>query len=269
MRVEADSFYDIWTMKANNAIKWSVLRRIGNLPLMRAVMFAPVIAYLILFNDYVIKFLNQVSVNSGISTTFSINTGNVYYLYYGLIFVGIASIVYSFSCPSIITRYPDGPSFAQTMKSLRARSITLSYLDNMLDNYLSNVGPSDYEEKADFPEHVSVLIEEILVKIYLESDIEGCEEIDEKISTGAGYYSAWQIANTVCLAPKATWAFSEPYRELACTKFASDILFVKYEVDDYSFPSLRFLTACLYGIGFLLLLIPSVLTFLSISIALF
>lgn len=261
-------------------ISWSALRRIGSLPLMRAVMFAPLIAYLILFNDYVIGFFNQVSINIGLSATESLNLTHVYLLYYGLILVGTGSIIYGLSCPTSVVRFADSMAFASAVQSLTAQTFVLSYFDDILRKFTQNDARGQEAETLDYPESTRLRTSEIVVEVYKkylereraddgEAASDDWIELHQRFVTGSGYFNAEAIAESAYQAPKVIWAFSEPYRAIAAQEFAADIAFTKYEVDDYSRPKLRFLTGILYAVGFFLLLIPSIITFIKLSVALF
>lgn len=271
-------------MRVGLITSWSALRRIGSLPPMRAVMFAPLIAYLIIFNDYVIGFFNQVSINMGLSATDSLNLTNVYFLYYGLISVGTGSIIYGFFCPTSVARFSDSMNFASAVQSLTAQAFVLSYFDDILRKFTQNDELGQETETLDYPEGTRLRTSEIVVEVYkkyLERDraerpddtedgeSDRWEEFHHEFVTGSGYFNAEEIADRAYRAPKVIWAFSEPYKAVAAQEFAADIAFIKYEIDDHSQPKLRFLTAILYALGFVLLLIPSVSTFIKLTVALF
>lgn len=277
-----------WWLTTAYRLKWSALRRVGNLPLMRAVMFAPVIGYLIIFNDYVFGFLKQVFINAGVHPHEDVSVANIYFLYYGLICVGVASILYALSCPASIVRFADSTSFAREALDTRAKTIIMAYFDYIIAKLIANENRHNHDEKetADYPEDIRCLTCEIVVEIYkryLEKerlseealtensqeqtyDNERWCEFHRRFSTGSGYFVPEEIAKAVYEPPKALWSFTEPYRAIAAEVYAADIAVAKYEVDDYSRFALRLLTAFLYLIGFILLFIPSARTFMSISV---
>ncbi|MCP1201110.1 hypothetical protein [Notoacmeibacter sp. MSK16QG-6] len=271
-------------MRVGLITSWSALRRIGSLPLMRAVMFSPLIAYLIVFNDYVIGFFEQVSINMKISATDSLSVTNVYFLYYGLISVGAGSIIYGFFCPKSVARFSDSMDFASSVQSLHAHTFVLSYFDDILRKFTQSDERGHEAETIDYPDFTRLRTSAIVVEVYkkyLEGDragrfdnaedgeSDGLDEFHQEFITGSGYFNAEAIAERAYQAPKVIWAFSEPYRAVAAQEFAADIAFTKYEIDDHSQPKLRFLTAILYTLGFFLLLIPSISTFIKLTIALF
>ncbi|MEI2384030.1 hypothetical protein [Breoghania sp. JC706] len=278
---------------------WSALRRIGSLPLMRAVMFAPVIAYFLLFNDYVINFLKKVSLNIGVPSTSSLELTNIYFIYYGLIIVGISSIIYSIACPESVSKSPDSITFASVVQSLTAKTYIISYFDDVLFKFVENSDRCDETETLDYPESVRLQAARLVVEVYkkyLEAEredggdleVERLDDATPEISsieegenngdwagfhqdfiTGSGYFNAEAIARRAYDAPKVIWAFSEPYRAIAAREFSSDIAFAKYEADNYSRPYTRFSIAIMYALGFILLFIPSVSTFLKITYSIF
>ncbi|MGX1259837.1 hypothetical protein [Sinorhizobium fredii] len=272
-----------WWISMSHVLRWSTLRQFGNLPLMRAVMFAPVIAYLILFNDYVFEFLEQVSKNIGMNRPEGIGITNVYFLYYGLIFVGVASILYSLSCPASVAGFADSMAFARGVQETKANTVVMSFFDYVLAKFVQNAARNYEGESADYPEDTRLLTSRMVIEIYktyLENErlTEGPEgkssgeedawwQLHGEFYTGSGYFDSEKIAESVYQGPRIIWAFTEPYRAIAAKSFVADIAVAKYEIDDHSRLVLRILTAFFYNVGFILLLIPSVRTFISISAA--
>lgn len=89
---------------------WSTLRSLGN---SRAVQFSaifPAIGYFILFNDEVARFLGMAALDR------SPNHGGLlehlwglklFFLYFGLMSLGLGSALYQFKCPYIIKKHGD------------------------------------------------------------------------------------------------------------------------------------------------------------------
>ncbi len=271
-----------WWVTMTHALRWSTLRQFGGLPLMRAVMFAPVIAYLILFNDYVFEFLQQVTNNTGVHGIEIIEINNVYFLYYGLIFVGIASVIYSLSCPSSVAGFADSMSFARGVQETRANTVAMSFFDDVLEKFVQNGVYNEIREAADYPENTRLLTSRMVVeiyKVYLKEELrpagsqgETSDQEDawwrlhEEFFTGSGYFNADNIAERVYHAPKVIWAFTEPYRAIAAKSFVADISVAKYDIDDHSRVLIRVIVSVLYIGGFCLLFVPSFITFLKVSV---
>jgi len=268
-------------VSAGQALCWSALRRIGSLPLMRAVMFAPLISYLILFNDYVIDFLNQVSKNSSIIDAGQMSLSNVYFLYYGLISVGVAAIIYGLFCPNGVSRYADNMDFANAVRSVMARTMVNSIFDDVLGRFVEDSKRGDAEEREplDYPQHIRDMTARLVIEIYkryladdtpienpaVEEEDDDWVNFHQEFHTGSGYFVAEAIADRAYRAPKVLWAFSEPYLSIGVKEFSADIAVTKYEIDNHSWPLIRFITAFLYAFGFALMFIPSIKIFITIS----
>ena len=86
--------------------EWETLRIIGNSKIVSATIFVPFIGYLILFNNELIMYftlakeLLQYPDNPASITNETIS--RLYYLYYGLTVLGVASIIFTFICPPIV-----------------------------------------------------------------------------------------------------------------------------------------------------------------------
>lgn len=71
------------------------------------------------------------------------------------------------------------------------------------------------------------------------------------------------IASLVWSNPKVVWVFTQPFRALA-PEFAKDIGFVLYSaLDRQTFP-LRIMIGLFYLIGFILVAVPTVTTFVRV-----
>jgi len=130
------------------ALTWSRLRTIGHLPLMKATIFVPLIGYLIIFNETVAKYLQLVWEKDAapLST-------NLLLVYFGLVFLSLASIVYKFRCDPRVDQYGspeayiggDGPNIsAVTLGAFENEVIGAGYdLDAWQEDGISPVGTLD------------------------------------------------------------------------------------------------------------------------------
>jgi len=94
---------------------WVALRGIGNSKIVRLSAAFPLVGYLILFNDEVSKFLSMSVLHSDPETGLveSIWRGKLYFVYFGLMAIGVASAIYQWLCPFIIKKHGDWADYVR------------------------------------------------------------------------------------------------------------------------------------------------------------
>ena len=98
------------TLLRAGLLTWAQLRSAGNSRIVQTSVLFPLVGYLILFNDQVISFLSMHKLDhppDGFLA--SIWTRKLYFLYFGLMSLGIGSFIYSLRCPFIICRLNRSP----------------------------------------------------------------------------------------------------------------------------------------------------------------
>jgi hypothetical protein len=88
---------------------WSELRSIGNSRLIQVSAVFPIVGYLILFSDEVSNFLSMRHLPSLPQSGFldSLWQGKLYFVYFGLMLLGLGSLIYQVACPFIIKKHGD------------------------------------------------------------------------------------------------------------------------------------------------------------------
>jgi hypothetical protein len=85
--------------------KWSAFGPISNSLAARATILIPLIGYLIIFNEYVIKYLNLVGELGGAhDPTFSVSP-RLLLVYFGLCAIAVGVVLYSRFCPNGVKHY--------------------------------------------------------------------------------------------------------------------------------------------------------------------
>lgn len=114
--------------------EWSSLRGLGNSGPAKLTILIPVIGYFIIFNENIINNVEltpalapagQLSPLSIIERLYALR---IYFIYLGLSFVGVASILYQTRCPKIIKKYDDDEDFVANTKSNTTSRDALKYL---------------------------------------------------------------------------------------------------------------------------------------------
>tara|TARA_R110001583_G_C5649005_1_gene408529 strand:- start:110 stop:721 length:612 start_codon:yes stop_codon:yes gene_type:complete len=97
---------------------WSSLRTLGESKVIKLTFLTPVFGYVIIFSDYFIQLLTQVNTYLSLSQAKEVAISNAYFMYFGLLLLGIASGIYALFSPNLCNEY----------KSIR------SYLNENIDN---------------------------------------------------------------------------------------------------------------------------------------
>ncbi|SEA23809.1 hypothetical protein SAMN05660964_01198 [Thiothrix caldifontis] len=104
----------------NSIPTWVALRKIGKSKIVGMTIFIPFFGYMILFNDQFVHlfslskelFLDDYSSNTSVALDFAKEGKNrLFYFYFGFTFLGIASLIYKLSCPSLINDYGSDRDF--------------------------------------------------------------------------------------------------------------------------------------------------------------
>lgn len=108
---------------------WVTVRGIGNSFPAKASILMPLVGYLILFNEHLIRHFQPLvpwlnSPSNAAGKLWLVETGVLYFYYFGFLFFGIASAIYYAAGSQLIRRYKDFLDYA----SSESRDITLEEL---------------------------------------------------------------------------------------------------------------------------------------------
>jgi ABC-type multidrug transport system fused ATPase/permease subunit len=93
-------FFRDLNMKLNPT--WETLKLIGKSKVVGLTSLIPFVGYLLLFNENIISYISLSREFAGAASEVSATISRLYYLYFGLTFLGISSILYLFFCPKEI-----------------------------------------------------------------------------------------------------------------------------------------------------------------------
>jgi len=91
-------------------LTWMQLRSVGNSRLVQASVLFPLIGYLILFNDQVSSFLVFRGLDAALPSQGILAwiwSRKLYLLYFGLMSLGVGSLIYSLRCPHLVKKHGD------------------------------------------------------------------------------------------------------------------------------------------------------------------
>jgi hypothetical protein len=130
---------------------WISLRGVGNARIVQLSAIFPFVGYLILFNDEVSKFLSMATLDRGShgSLIDILWPNKLYFLYFGLMFTGLASVIYQVRCPYIVKKHGDWADYVR---------IDGDSLSNAAAASLGEAVGRDYREdcRSENPDHVTM-----------------------------------------------------------------------------------------------------------------
>jgi hypothetical protein len=84
--------------------RWTLLRRVGNSVPVRLTVLIPLVGYLIIFNSYVIHYLELAKELVGNPPPSGAST-RLLLIYFGLCALAAGSVIYAYMCPEQVQRY--------------------------------------------------------------------------------------------------------------------------------------------------------------------
>jgi len=140
---------------------WQGLARIGRSKAISLTMLVPVIGYLIVFNEHVFQLLElskeifpvDAARNGDSTNIWFSNIIRLVFLYFGLMFLGIATILYQCFCPPLIKEYANERGYIREEINL----MTTKRINAILSD-LSREIPKNHDKFEEF-ERISIAIE--------------------------------------------------------------------------------------------------------------
>ncbi len=95
--------------------RWGNLRALGNSNLVRSSVLMPIFGYILIWNDKIHEYL---VVKYDADSWWHANpTWRIWFIFYGSLFVAIASVIYSWRCPVQVKRYASAFEMADAEKA--------------------------------------------------------------------------------------------------------------------------------------------------------
>ncbi|WP_334366274.1 hypothetical protein [Bradyrhizobium sp. AZCC 1578] len=233
----------------------------------------------------------NISASAADDTARQVTLSRLYYVYFGLTFLGIGSALFALFCPLIVKNYASAVEYIQMESALVTKSrigLMVTELASHYSSWWEEDGPYQMPtllrrlgEPIDFINLGSVAIIEIFADIpdppmdeIVSGDTEseaamgvaGEEEFEDDFYDRRGKPDPTKIANVLHSGARYHQPFVEDFSQQASTdKHRNDILTLRYMALDNSRPMLRVFVLTFYGCGFALLLIPTAITFLQLT----
>ncbi|MER8752427.1 hypothetical protein NKH57_24730 [Mesorhizobium sp. M1050] len=164
----------------SETIRWSFIANFGQSPAVRLTILIPFIGYLIIFNQNLQSYVGLVFdrieyVSIPQSSSGEHATLRFYNLYFGLLFLGIGSFLYTIFAPRQIKQHPLVADYVKYMDSIVTENLTRASLNNLLGIFMSS---NDDEQRhpmygvpsLSFPSEISSLTHAFIRSVYLKSE---------------------------------------------------------------------------------------------------
>jgi hypothetical protein len=272
-------------------IPWSSIRRVGQSKLLSLTIVVPFLGSLLLFNQYVVDVLslspalvNKLFPRSGIGMSElarEVTLSRLYFLYFGLSFLGAGAFLFTVVCPLEIKNHASARDYAETEAPLLT-TVRLSLMLPAISSYFLWWDETEYEPTiferwkkhriaktlafpTQFAELFAVLLSELFEKLS-ERD-EGESEASAHYRAGPGMVpNVWQLAEVLEAGRRVdNWVRHGLMTLAAAPEHRTDVLTLHYVALDHSRPLLRGFVWLLYAAGFVTLLLPTVATFVRLA----
>jgi hypothetical protein len=252
---------------------------------MRLTILMPFIGAFLLFNATTAKWLalpEQIARDFGmpLENDWSYNLNSLYYTYFGLVLLGIGSIIFAIFCPREIQTEPDITRFVANRIDIQTPSLTKRRLRELRTEFIENTTDGDkFRENsitvtANVAGAVHDLFNEILLKtkIYHKYLLDKQKEDEDEYRLR--YVVNWRMDISIDRyiedtfdVPLAHSAFLDELHKII-KNMTREVLYTWYIVKDMAQYKTRLIVFMNFMLGFIFLVIPSAITFFKVFILL-
>lgn len=278
-------------------LPWSSIRRIGQSRLLSLTIIVPFLGSVILFNqaavdllsvspEVVRRWFHLASERSDEAkvTAHNLTLSRLYFVYFGLSFLGFGSAVFALFCPESIKEYPLIASYQNVEAPLATKPrfrILLRHAAshfcfwewNVYDDCYPLTGPSRTLRRLGEPVDFLRLFATVIHEVYATwSRKHGSvpDDHSQYQNDDSGLLDPWKLARPMAFGRRTEeWWVDQVADTSFDVETRNDILALSYMAYDHSKPLWRLLATFFYAVGFALLLIPTFQTFYNVLSSLF
>lgn len=270
-------------------LPWSSIRRVGQSRLLALTIIVPFVGSLLLFNHHVVELLTlspevvgrwlHVDVSpqdAAKQLTFS----RLYFVYFGLSFLGIGSAMFALLCPIDIKNNGSIREYLDAEDEFVTRARMGLIIPNIAKQYTYYHGNDELDELPSFTARLSEadkftsLFVQVITEIYLalqrhevpEGDVDRSALPEDEFADHRGRPIAGKISVALYMGTGANQYLVHEVQDIAALPaHRNDILTLQYLALDHSRAWSRLIVRAFYGAGFILLFIPTLLTFVRLT----
>lgn len=257
----------------SDRIRWSILAKVGSAPAMKLTILVPFLGTLLLFNQELERLVSWPYMfrDSFPGVEEQTPQRNLYFTYFGLCFLGFASMIFAAFCPREVAEEPNIVDYTNSTPSMMAPVIAKGDLSHVLGMRFS--GPDCLEDsdkvdaRLDYPDTLKGEFDRLMARLYEAADLESADDVPDVLNA-AGYEDFTDFARVVSSNIRSHWHITMPVYD-AAAKCGADIAYLKHRSLDFSRFFIRSIIALFYGVGFALLLKPTIHVFIIVISSIF
>lgn len=254
-----------WHVKLSRRITWSQLAKLGTTPVMRLTTLVPLIGIFLLFNEQtelVFQFPQFLKTDIGETADNEISASNLYFTYFGLCSLGIASLLFTALCPKEIQDQPNQQLFVSQVTSIETPVLAKANFREVLNLHHAQIDEEQSWDNPNYPGELESDFHSLMEEFYTTAN-HGEEDADEgfpEVMTGTGYLDFTAFAHMLWSNPRVAWSITLPVFEVA-PRLAKDVAFVRFQALNFTRYWMRICVSSLFLMGFALLAFPTLRVF--------
>ncbi|WP_425051164.1 hypothetical protein [Psychromarinibacter sp. S121] len=250
---------------------WSSIAKLAQLPAMRLTVFIPFIGIYLLFSQQtepIFSFSHYFIDQIKISPEENFSNWSLYFTYFGLCLLGLASLGFALLCPSEIAANPDRNAFSFVENSSNGPVNSKTNFRFILNSYTRNTYLLREFENPEYPYSIRTAVTELVGEMLSDSEFAGPRDIPGVESNGAGYEDLNDLIVMISEDYKAAWIYTKPFYLLA-PKYSVDISFLKFDTLNLNSHPKRIFILTMFAAGLFLLSVPTARVFSLLAYSLF
>lgn len=242
--------------RLRDAPTWSALGRLGQSRLMMLTSLVPFLGALILFNDQLVALFRLSATALGLDEAAATRatTSQLRYLYLGLLFLGLASILYRTACPAEVKEHATLQAWIEAQKTQVSPAWTKATFRQVISNYLWIVPKGT--TNRNYPSAVANRLALMVDSIVRDAAWPEKEERLEALRVD-GTITRRSIMDAL-MGREPQWQdFRRTVDVSLLQGYELDLLTLQYQAADHSDAAHRRAVSVVYGVGFFVLAIPA------------
>jgi hypothetical protein len=204
---------------------------------MRLTTLVPLIGIFLLFNEQtelVFQFPQFLKADIGETANNEISASNLYFTYFGLCSLGVASLLFSALCPKEIQDQPNQQFFVSQATSLETPVLAKANFREVLDLHHAQIDEEMSWDNPNYPGELQSDFHALMEEFYTTAD-HGDDDGAElpEVMTGTGYLDFTEFAHMLWSNPRVVWPMTLPVFEVA-PRLAKDVAFVRFQALNFT-----------------------------------
>lgn len=264
----------------NQFIPWSSIASIGNSSPARLTALAPLIGYLIIYNQFIAEFffLSDSGLGSDqptLSFLDLLRDLKLTFLYFGLVFFGIGAILFAFLAPRSVRKYKTPEEFVLAMGEAQTEWLIVDNLTRVgsaawggdWHNDLDRYGQTSLSFTDDTLYQLDAILEHAGHNTFVNVEEAGePTQIDQDVGfyNGLGNVMTDRVLECILSKRRVDRALWHNAIEVIRDDRASDVFYMAYSFDEWSKFGARLSCSIMFALGGTLLSIPTIITSIEV-----